>query len=128
MARTDVVGELAAWVAVPSVSRTGEGMPEAAEHGLGLLRASGLDARAVDTGGWPALVGTSGPGTGRSGPHVLIYGHYDVQPPGPLDQWTSPPFEPTVRDGRMYGRGTGDNKGQHLAQLLGLRGVARADR
>ncbi|GAB3878350.1 M20/M25/M40 family metallo-hydrolase [Kibdelosporangium lantanae] len=115
----DLVGELADWTARPSVSRTGEGMAEAAAHGLGLLRASGLEAREVETGGWPALVGTAdGPG-----PHVLIYGHYDVQPAGPLDLWTTPPFEPTIRDGRMYGRGTADNKGQHLAQLLGLRAL-----
>jgi acetylornithine deacetylase/succinyl-diaminopimelate desuccinylase-like protein len=115
----DLVGELADWVSRPSVSRTGEGMAEAAAHGLRLLRASGLQAREVETGGWPALVGTAdGPG-----PHVLIYGHYDVQPAGPLDLWTTPPFEPSIRDGRMYGRGTGDNKGQHLAQLLGLRAL-----
>ncbi|KDN16106.1 hypothetical protein DV20_42990 [Amycolatopsis rifamycinica] len=115
----DLVGELADWISLPSVSRTGEGMTEAAAHGLGLLRASGLDARAVETGGWPALIGTAdGPG-----PHVLIYGHYDVQPAGPLELWTTPPFEPTIRDGRMYGRGTGDNKGQNLAQLLGLRAL-----
>ncbi|GAB3716917.1 M20/M25/M40 family metallo-hydrolase [Amycolatopsis oliviviridis] len=115
----DLVGELADWISLPSVSRTGEGMTEAAAHGLRLLRASGLEAREVETGGWPALVGTAdGPG-----PHVLIYGHYDVQPPGPLDLWTTPPFVPSVRDGRMYGRGTGDNKGQHLAQLLGLRAL-----
>ncbi|MFC3452172.1 M20/M25/M40 family metallo-hydrolase [Amycolatopsis speibonae] len=115
----DLVGELADWISLPSVSRTGEGMTEAATHGLGLLRASGLEAREVETGGWPALVGTAdGPG-----PHVLIYGHYDVQPPGPLELWTTPPFVPSIRDGRMYGRGTGDNKGQHLAQLLGLRAL-----
>ncbi|ALO12748.1 peptidase M20 [Streptomyces venezuelae] len=115
----DLAGELADWISQPSVSRTGEGMVEAAAHGLRLLRASGLQAREVETGGWPALVGTAdGPG-----PHVLIYGHYDVQPAGPLELWTTPPFVPSIRDGRMYGRGTGDNKGQHLAQLLGLRAL-----
>ncbi|MFD0574458.1 M20/M25/M40 family metallo-hydrolase [Kitasatospora gansuensis] len=115
----DLDRELADWVSRPSVSRTGEGMVEAAAHGLRLLRASGLEAREVETGGWPALVGTAdGPGL-----HVLIYGHYDVQPAGPLELWTTPPFVPSIRDGRMYGRGTGDNKGQHLAQLLGLRAL-----
>ncbi|MEV0676381.1 M20/M25/M40 family metallo-hydrolase [Actinosynnema sp. NPDC050436] len=116
-----LLAELAAWIAQPSVSRTGEGMADAAEHGLELLRRSGLTARAVETGGWPALVGTA-PGPADA-PHVLVYGHYDVQPAGPLHEWLSPPFEPDFRDGRVYGRGTGDNKGQHLAQLLGLRAL-----
>ncbi|MBW4716858.1 M20/M25/M40 family metallo-hydrolase [Saccharothrix obliqua] len=117
----ELLAELAAWIAQPSVSRTGEGMAEAAAHGLELLRRSGLTARAVETGGWPALVGTA-PGP-EGAPHVLIYGHYDVQPAGPLHEWETPPFEAHFRDGRVYGRGTGDNKGQHLAQLLGLRAV-----
>ncbi|MEU7528733.1 M20/M25/M40 family metallo-hydrolase [Saccharothrix sp. NPDC042600] len=117
----DLVAELAAWVAQPSVSRTGEGMSGAAAHGVELLRRAGLTARVVETGGWPALVGTA-PGP-PGAPHVLVYGHYDVQPAGPLHEWVTPPFQPDVRDGRMYGRGTGDNKGQHLAQLLGLRAL-----
>lgn len=119
--RQDHERELADWVAVPSVSATGEGMEAAAEHALGLLSHSGLTGRLVDTGGWPLVTGHA-PGPEGS-PHVVVYGHYDVQPPGPEEEWHSPPFRATVRDGRMYGRGTGDNKGQHLAQLLGLRAL-----
>lgn len=52
-----------------------------------------------------------------SAPTLTIYGHYDVQPPDPLDKWLSPPFEPTVRDGRVFARGAADNKGNHMAAL-----------
>ena len=51
---------------------------------------------------------------------LTIYGHYDVQPPDPLEQWESPPFEPTVRDGFVYGRGADDNKAQHLASIVAV--------
>lgn len=54
-------------------------------------------------------------------PHILFYGHYDVQPVEPLDKWVSPPFEPTIRDGRLFGRGTGDNKGQFIAHLIAIK-------
>jgi len=53
-------------------------------------------------------------------PHVIIYGHYDVQPPDPLGEWKSPPFEPEIRNGRMYGRGTADNKGPLLAHITAV--------
>jgi acetylornithine deacetylase/succinyl-diaminopimelate desuccinylase-like protein len=113
------VDELVAYVASRGVSATGDGFPDATDYAVDLARRCGLDARAVPTAGRPAVVGHL-PGD-PAAPHVLIYGHYDVQPPGPLDEWHSPPFTATPRDGRLYGRGTGDNKGQHLAHLLALR-------
>jgi acetylornithine deacetylase/succinyl-diaminopimelate desuccinylase-like protein len=113
--------ELADWIAVPSISATGEGMSDAVRYATELVRRCGLAPAVVETGGWPLVTGhvAGPPGT----PHVIVYGHYDVQPPGPIEEWDSPPFRATVRGGRMYGRGTGDNKGQHLAQLLALRAL-----
>ncbi|HET6211961.1 MAG TPA: M20/M25/M40 family metallo-hydrolase [Micromonosporaceae bacterium] len=106
------------YVSQPSVSTTGEGVPQAAALAAELMTSVGLSAQVVPTPGAPVVLGRADGTPG--GPHVLVYGHYDVQPPGPPDQWHSPPFEPEVRDGRIYGRGTGDNKGQHLAHLFGL--------
>ena len=116
--RTSFVERLAGWVRIPSVSATGQGMPEAAGHARDLVAAAGLEATVAGTDGWPLVLGhRAGP---PGAPTVLVYGHYDVQPPDPVDAWASPPFEPEVRDGRLYGRGGADNKGQHLAQLLAV--------
>jgi acetylornithine deacetylase/succinyl-diaminopimelate desuccinylase-like protein len=120
--RDEAVREWAEWIRVPSVSSDGTGFPEATGYGAELVRRCGLAAEVVETGGWPLIIGTSDGGPDHA-PHVLIYGHYDVQPPGPLAEWETPPFEPDIRNGRMYGRGTGDNKGQHLAQLLAIRAL-----
>ena len=68
----------------------------AAEHTAGLLRELGFDASVRPTPGLPMVVGHSS--NGASGPHVLFYGHYDVQPPDPLDLWRTPPFEPKVEE------------------------------
>ncbi len=102
----------------PSISAYGEGMGEVAEYIANVMRQMGLSVRIMPTTGWPMVFGeyTVRPGV----PTVLLYGHYDVQPPDPLELWISPPFEPTIRDGRIYARGAGDNKGQHFAQLMAL--------
>ena len=86
------------------------GMAATREFLLGWLRDIGLEnVRLLDGGGQPAVFASWSGAPGR--PTLLIYGHYDVQPPAPLDQWRTPPFEPTEQDGRLYARGASDVKG-----------------
>lgn len=81
-------------------------------------RSIGLAAEIHETPGHPAVVLRSVPRPDR--PTVLIYGHYDVQPVDPVSEWRTPPFEPTLIDGRIWCRGSTDNKGQHFAHLCGV--------
>ena len=74
-----------------------------------------VDVIDVQEGGLPVVMAEWNGQVGK--PHVTIYGHYDVQPVDPIDEWTSPPFEPEVRDGHLYARGAADNKGNHLATI-----------
>ncbi|MFZ4483100.1 MAG: dipeptidase [Chthoniobacterales bacterium] len=92
-------------------------MRECAEWLCALLRHGGFTAEVAETGGHPAVLARSPVAPGK--PTVLIYGHYDVQPPEPLGLWTSPPFEPAIRNKRVFARGSTDNKGQFLAHILG---------
>jgi acetylornithine deacetylase/succinyl-diaminopimelate desuccinylase-like protein len=85
------------------------GVQACAEALLETLGRSGLQARLLPTPGQPVVFDQRLVDPRR--PTVLIYGHYDVQPVDPLDAWQTPPFEPVVRDGRLYGRGSSDNKG-----------------
>jgi acetylornithine deacetylase/succinyl-diaminopimelate desuccinylase-like protein len=106
------------YVRRPSLSAHGVGIAETAAYAAALMARAGLETEIFPTEGWPMVLGQR---TGvPDAPTVLFYGHYDVQPPDPLDRWISPPFEPTVRDGRIYARGVGDNKGQHFANLLAI--------
>ena len=91
----------------------------AAEWVRASLEHAGLSASLHETPGHPVVVG-EWRGAGESAPTVLVYGHYDVQPPDPLDLWTSPPFEPEVRDGRIYARGSVDDKGQLFLHIKAL--------
>ncbi|MGH2759638.1 MAG: M20/M25/M40 family metallo-hydrolase, partial [Actinomycetota bacterium] len=113
---------------IPSVS-TGEGDAEAiaqAAHWLrDFVRASGGDCDLVATKRNPLVVGRLAAATSDA-PTVMIYGHYDVQGPEPLDEWETPPFEPTIRDGRIYARGASDDKGNFWPLLYEACEMARA--
>jgi acetylornithine deacetylase/succinyl-diaminopimelate desuccinylase-like protein len=106
--------ELFELLAIPSVSARSEHDADtrrAAEWIADSLRGAGLVATVHETKGQPVVVGEYRDAPAGA-PTVLVYGHYDVQPPEPLDLWTTPPFAPTVRDGRIYARGSVDDKGQ----------------
>jgi acetylornithine deacetylase/succinyl-diaminopimelate desuccinylase-like protein len=115
-----LLDELIDWLRIPSVSTGGGDAPalaRACDWVCERIEAAGGSAEqvAVD-GGHPMAIGelrSARPGA----PTVLAYGHYDVQDPGPLEAWSSPPFEPTVRDGRLYARGAADDKGNYLPLL-----------
>jgi acetylornithine deacetylase/succinyl-diaminopimelate desuccinylase-like protein len=78
----------------------------------------GLKTELIETGGHPIVYAESPPVPGK--PVALVYGHYDVQPPDPLDEWTTPPFEPTERDGKLFARGATDDKGQMLTHVKSI--------
>jgi acetylornithine deacetylase/succinyl-diaminopimelate desuccinylase-like protein len=116
--------ELKAFCRLPSVSTDAaykEGIRAASQFVANSLGRSGLPTvEIVETGGHPVVFAEGPKVPGK--PTVLVYGHYDVQPPDPLDKWKSPPFEPTIRDDRLYARGVSDDKGPMLIPIL----VARA--
>ncbi len=116
--REEYIERLIDYVRRPSISAHGVGIAEVADYIANIMNRIGLDAQVMPTSGWPMVYGERQLRDGA--PTVLLYGHYDVQPPDPLEDWVSPPFEPTIRDGRLYARGVGDNKGQHFAQILGI--------
>src|SRR3712207_4875349 len=108
--------ELFAWLRIPSVSADPAheaDVRRAGEWVCDFVRRAGGEAELVETATQPLAVGELRASSGADrAPTVLIYGHFDVQPPAPLDLWASPPFEPEIRDGYLYARGIADDKGQ----------------
>ncbi len=113
------VEELTRLCRQPSVSAQNLGMAETVELVAQMLEEAGCRVEVLPTKGpYPAIYGEA---VGASPTTLLFYNHYDVQPPEPLELWTSPPFEPQIRDGHFYARGVADNKGDLVARLAALR-------
>ena len=113
----DAIAELCR---LPSVSAQNRSLPETAAAVADLMRRWGLPAEIVQTDDAPAVFAEI---RGRSAITLLAYNHYDVQPPDPLDEWLSPPFEPTIRDGRMHARGVADDKGDLVSRLAAVEAI-----
>jgi acetylornithine deacetylase/succinyl-diaminopimelate desuccinylase-like protein len=123
-----LLDELKTFLKIPSISTLPEhkgDIGRAAQFVADSLGAAGLEnVEILPTAGHPLVYGDWLHAPGK--PTVLCYGHYDVQPPDPLDLWTTPPFEPTIRDGNLYARGSADDKGQmymHVKAVETLRAV-----
>lgn len=127
--RERFLDQLRELLTIPSISTLSEHTADvrrAAEWLAAHLSDIGLDrAQVMDTEGHPIVHAEWLKADGA--PTVLVYGHYDVQPVDPLDEWDSPPFEPTERDGFLYGRGTSDDKGQLFAQLKAIEALLKTE-
>ncbi|MDO8665719.1 MAG: M20/M25/M40 family metallo-hydrolase, partial [Gemmatimonadales bacterium] len=122
--RPRLLADLTDWLRIPSVSTLPEHAGDcrrAAEWLAARLKNLGFRVDTIETERHPILwaEGPAVPGA----PTVLCYGHYDVQPPDPLNEWVSPPFEPTVRGGKIFARGTADDKGQVFCVVSALEGL-----
>jgi len=111
------ISELIMLVAQPSVGAQNLGMLECAELTAELMRKRGFDTRLMETGGAPVVFSER---KGSNNKTLLFYCHYDVQPAEPFELWDTPPFEPSLRDGKLYGRGVGDDKGHITSRLFAI--------
>lgn len=122
------LSELIDFVRIPSVSAKPEHIPDvqrAAEWVVARLAAAGIEtARVMQTAGHP-VVYADWLHAGPDRPTVMIYGHFDVQPAEPFDLWTTPPFEPALRDGKLWGRGASDDKGGMLIPIVAVEALLK---
>lgn len=118
---SEAIEDLKRYCAQPSISAQDIGIAECAALTAQLLREYGMEAQVLPVeGGNPVVFGEL---KGDSPYTILFYNHYDVQPPEPLDLWTTPPFQPLVTEGKVRGRGTSDDKGDIIARLLAVKAL-----
>src|SRR3989449_9630477 len=121
----DSLAALSEFCKIPSISAEKRAQPEAAAFVRKLLGEVGIEGRESPTkGGRNVVFGEYRAGAGR--PTLLFYNHYDVQPVDPLEEWKTNPFNPVIRDGKMFARGSGDTKGNLIAQVAALRAFLAA--
>jgi acetylornithine deacetylase/succinyl-diaminopimelate desuccinylase-like protein len=111
------IAELSKLAAQPSVGAQNLGMTECAMLVADMLKKRGFSTEIQPTGGAPVVFGER---KGKTNKTILFYNHYDVQPPEPLELWDSPPFEPSLRDGKLYARGVSDDKGHITSRLFAV--------
>jgi acetylornithine deacetylase/succinyl-diaminopimelate desuccinylase-like protein len=118
------MAELSRYCSQPSVAAQNWGLAECAALTAEMLEARGFSAEVIPTGGAPVVYGER---HGRSNKTLLFYNHYDVQPPEPLELWDTPPFEPALRDGKLYARGVSDDKGHLVSRLYAIDSLLACD-
>jgi acetylornithine deacetylase/succinyl-diaminopimelate desuccinylase-like protein len=118
------IAELSRFAAQPSVAAQNWGLAECAELVGKMLRQRGFTVEIMATGGAPVVFAER---KGLSDKTLLIYNHYDVQPAEPLELWETPPFEPALREGKLYGRGVSDDKGQLTSRLMAIDALLAVD-
>ncbi len=116
--------ELSRLCAQPSIAAQGLGMEQCAELVAGMLETRGFRAEIMPSDGYPVVYAER---AGKSDRTLIFYNHYDVQPPEPLELWKSPPFEASIREGKMYARGVSDDKGHILCRLAALDAILAVD-
>lgn len=125
--RDATIAELSELIAIPSVSAKGQGLEECAAKVAEQMRKHGLEASILPVQNAPPIVFGTAQSSNPNAKTVLFYNHYDVQPAEPLELWDSNPFALTVRDGKAFGRGVGDDKGHITSRLLALDAVRAAN-
>src|SRR5437763_10080471 len=128
--RDRIVESLLEWLRIPSISAHpdhADDVRRSAEFTAQLMRNAGLEhVEVLETAGAPSVYGDH-LHAGDGAPRALVYGHHDVQPADPLDQWTSPPFDPVIVDGECRARGAIDDKGQVLYEIEAVRGLLQKE-
>lgn len=113
----NAIQELIKFAAQPSVSARGEGIEECAQLAKEMLEKRGISARILKRPNANPLVYGEIKSNKNPSKTIIFYNHYDVQPPEPLELWESPPFKPVIRDGKLYGRGVSDDKGELISRI-----------